>query len=356
MKRGLPVDLLAPTDGLNRVRADGAPAKSGRSCTLLGGDGPTSFKAERIELKSEMPVAEAFQKIAQACIEQFRLNKSALIARRSAEPLHQARVAVRRLRSALSLFETILADEECGRFKRGLRDISHKLGEARDLDVYVARSALSNTGKNVDLHPRAMERAGRARSERDRAYGRVMSALHSKRFSLLMHNLSAWIEAGPWCSMKEHKGRPARDQPILDFAARVLELRWRRLKHRSRHFDLLSPDEHHRIRIKAKKMRYASEFFSSLMADPRHRSRHKMFIAALESLQTSLGNLNDVQAEHEIEAKLARSGDAAAARKCNSVRVAAGPRGAKKERMAALLGFASEAHRRLLNARPFWKS
>ncbi|WP_368039334.1 MULTISPECIES: CHAD domain-containing protein [unclassified Tardiphaga] len=171
-----------------------------------------------------------------------------------------------------------------------MRDISHKLGEARDLDVYIARSALSKTVKNVDLHPRAMERAGRARSERDRAHGRVMSTLHSKRFRLLMDNLSVWIERGPRCSMKEHKGRSACDQPILDFVARVLELRWRRLKHRSRHFDRLSPGEHPRIRIKAKKMRYASEFLSSLMADPKHRSRHKMFIAALESLQTCLGN------------------------------------------------------------------
>jgi len=80
-----------------------------------------------------------------------------------------------------------------------------------------------------------------------------------------------------------------------------------------------------------------------------------MFIAALESLQTHLGDLNDAQTEHEIVAKLARSG-ATAARRSDAVRVAAGLRGEQKRRIAALLGLAFEAHRQLLNARPFWKS
>ena len=146
----------------------------------------------------------------------------------------------------------------------------------------------------------------------------------------------------------------ARDWAILDFVAHVLDLRWRKLKHRGRHLDRLSSEERHEIRIDAKKLRYASEFLSSLMSDPRHRRRHKMFIGALESLQTRLGDLNDVQTAHENVAKLAHSG-ATLARRSDTVRVAAGHREEQKERMAALLGLAFEAHRQLLDARPFWK-
>jgi triphosphatase len=355
MNRGSSANLLLPADGLDRVEVRGAPTKSGRSDALVGGEEPSSFKAEQIELKPEMPAVEAFQTVARACIRQFRLNEPMLIARRSVEPLHQARVALRRLRSALSLFKPVVADQEYERFKRGLRDLSHKLGEARDLDVYIARSTVSNASENGGFPQLALERAERVQSERQRAYQRVISALQSKRFRLLMHNFGIWIEAGPWCTLDEPKSQAARDQTIVDFAAHVLELRWRKLIHRGRHLDRLSSKEHHRIRIDAKKMRYASEFLSSLMADPRHRRRHKMFIAALESLQTRLGDLNDVQTEHKIVARLARSG-ARAARRSDAVRVAAGHRGEQKRRMAVLLRLAFEAHRQLLNARPFWKS
>ena len=337
MNRGSRADLLLPADGLGRVEALGVPTKSGRSYALVGGDEPGSFKAEKIELKPEMPAAEAFQTVARACIRQFRLNEPMLIARRSAEPLHQARVAMRRLRSALSLFKPVVADQEYERFKRGLRDLSHKLGEARDLDVYIARSTVSNVGENGGFPPLALERAGRVQSERDRAYHRVISALQSKHFRLLMHNFGIWIDAGPWCSLDEPKRQAARNQTILDFATHILKLRWRKLKHRGRHLDRLSSEEHHRIRIDAKKMRYASEFLSSL-----------------ESLQIRLGDLNDVQTEHVIVARLARSGATAAGRS-DAGHVAAGHRGEQKERMAALLGLAVEAHRQLLNARPFWK-
>jgi triphosphatase len=351
MKRGSPADLLVLADSLDRVKARGALTKSGRSCAPAGGDEPSSFKAEPIELKPDMPAAEAFQTIARACIRQFRLNEPILIASRSAEPLHLARVAMRRLRSALSLFKPVVADKEYERFKRGLRDLSHKLGEARDLDVYIARSTVSNAREHGSLPPFALERSERAQAERDRTYQRVISALQSKRFRLLMHSFVAWIEDGPWRAGDEPKRQAGRDQTLLDFAAHVLDRCWRKLKHGGRHLDRLSSEERHRIRIDAKKLRYASEFLSSLMADPKHRKRHRVFIAALECLQTRLGDLNDVQTEREIAARLAP-----AARGSAAVRAAAGHLDEHKERIAALLGLASKAHRQLLDARPFWQN
>ena len=160
MKHGSSVDLSVLADCLDRVDARGALAKSGRTFALAGGYEPSSFKAEPIDLKPTMPAAEAFQTVARACIRQFRLNEPILIASRSAEPLHQARVAIRRLRSALSLFEPIVADQQYGRFKRSLRDLSHKLGDARDLDVYIARNTVSNARENGVLPLLVLECGG----------------------------------------------------------------------------------------------------------------------------------------------------------------------------------------------------
>jgi triphosphatase len=354
MKRGSSADLSVLADSLDRVEARGALTKSGRSYALVVGREQSPLRARPIELKPDMQAAEAFQIVARACVRQFRLNEPMLIASRSAEPLHQVRVAMRRLRSALSLFKPVVGDQEYERFKRGLRDLSHKLGEARDLDVYIARSTVANASESGGLPLLAPESAGRVQAERDQTYQRVISALQSKRFRLLMQNFVIWIEAGLWCGWEEPKKQVARDQAILDFAAHVLDRRWRKLKHGGRHLDRLSPEQRHRIRIDAKKLRYASEFMTSLMGNPKNRKLHKGFIAALESLQARLGDLNDVQTGQEIAARLAPA-EPVATTGSNAARALAGHLGEQKERIATLLGLASKAHRQLLDARPFWK-
>jgi CHAD domain-containing protein len=302
-----------------------------------------------------MPAAAAFRTIAFACIRHFRLNEPLLITSRSAEPLHQARVAMRRLRAALSLFSAIVTDQECGRFKRRLRDVSHQLGEARNLDVYIAHSTMLNAGENAGLRMFAWDPAGRVHAERDRAYERAIRTLRSQRYRQLMQDLVAWIEAGPWCIWDEPERQAARDQDIEDFAAGVLNRRRRKLAQRGRHLDRLSPEERHRIRIEVKKLRYASEFFSDLLADRKHRKRHTSFIAALEDLQVFLGDLNDIQTGSEIAAELARP-EVASSGGSDAPRTTAAYLDEQDKRTAALLTSAREAHQRLSGAKPFWKS
>lgn len=353
MKRGSPAELLALAGGVGRMKGFGATTKLERGYPAADGDEPGSFKAGPIELKPDMPAAEAFQAVAHACIRHFRLNEPLLIASRSAEPLHQARVAIRRLRSALSLFKPIAGDQKYERFKRGLSDIFHKLGEARDLDVYSAHITVAKAGENHGLPPFALDPGERVQAERERAYQHVISALQSRRFRQFMQNLVAWIEAGPWCTWNEPQRQAARDQTIKKFAAHVLDRRWRKLKRGGRHLERLSTEERHRIRIDAKKLRYASEFFSSLVTDRKGRKGLKSFIAALELLQARLGDLNDIQTQHEIVAKLARPESAAA--RVSEAAGAAGHRNQENKRTAALLRSASKAHRQLLDGEPFWK-
>jgi CHAD domain-containing protein len=52
--------------------------------------------------------------------------------------VHQARIALRRLRSALSLFRAVLPLNQVRMFQTRLRALAATLGEARDLDVMSA--------------------------------------------------------------------------------------------------------------------------------------------------------------------------------------------------------------------------
>lgn len=354
MKRGSPVGLYGLADNLERVTGLGAPTTWGCGYPTADEDEPRSFKAEPIELKPDMSATGAFQVIARACIHHFRLNERLLIASRSAAPLHQMRVAIRRLRSALSLFKPIATDKKYERLKRGLRDLSRTLGEARDLDIYIAHIAAAGASENAGSSPFALDLRERVQVERARAYQRVVSTLQSKRFRQLMQSLFARIEAGPWCMQSALQRQAVRDNTIKDFAVHALDRRWRKLKRGGRRLERLSPEERHFIRIDAKKLRYASEFFSSLMTDRKSRKRLRVLIAALELLQVHLGDLNDIQTQYEIAAKLACV-ETAAARAADTVRTAAGHRNEKNKRSAALLRSASKAYSELLDAEPFWK-
>ena len=52
-----------------------------------------------------------------------------------ANALHQMRVALRRLRAAISLFSVVVGDDRAGAIKTELRWLAQELGPARDLDT-----------------------------------------------------------------------------------------------------------------------------------------------------------------------------------------------------------------------------
>ena len=56
---------------------------------------------------------------------------------RDIEHVHQARVASRRLRTALRMFEGCFAEEQIEKWRRQVRQLTSRLGAARDADVQV---------------------------------------------------------------------------------------------------------------------------------------------------------------------------------------------------------------------------
>jgi triphosphatase len=78
-------------------------------------------------------------------------------------------------------------------------------------------------------------------------------------------------------------------QSLTEYAAGVLQTRWKKLVHAGKAFDDLEGAGLHRLRLKVKRLRYAAEFFAPLFPG-RHTSR---FIRRLAVLQERLGLFND---------------------------------------------------------------
>jgi triphosphatase len=256
----------------------GVLTKSERGYRLTEGGTKKSAPAEETVLAADATTAEAFERIAGGCLRQFCLNEAILAQTDSAAALHQARVGLRRLRSALSISRPVLEDAGFEHFRAELRWLAQTLGMARDIDVLLAR------GGAYDVEP--------LRAARSEAYAAVHAALDSERARALMIDLSEWIALGAWRTAPADPAMPER--PAAMFAATTLDRLSKRLRKRSEDLASLSDEERHEVRILAKKLRYAAGFFATLFTDRKAARRARRFTAALAEMQEQLGTLNDL--------------------------------------------------------------
>ena len=113
-------------------------------------------KAPPVNLLQDMIVAQGFAAIAQSCLKHFRLNEPLIVQGRDPVALHQARVALRRLRSALSLFRPALLDEEspgCGRSCAGSQVSWAKHATLTSCCRETFRNDLEEGSSGIDLKP-----------------------------------------------------------------------------------------------------------------------------------------------------------------------------------------------------------
>lgn len=327
LKSGTPSALFAfarKLDAVAPVRL-GVLTKAERGYCLTG-PAPTMFKAEPALLADAATPARAFAIVAQSCIRQFRLNEALLLAGGGAGALHQARVALRRLRSALSTFEPIIG-ESGSAFAADLRWLASELGEVRNLDVLLARTRPGSLHDGVAL-------------ARDAAYRRVSDVLEMPRTRRLMLDLAEWIACAGW---SDSPGAADGDLSPRAYAIAALDRCYRRAKKRGRNLADLDDAHRHEARKAAKKLRYAAEFFGSLFVRKRDCRRYARFIASLQALQDQLGALNDLATAAFVLEELGVAGDPEASR------LTAGDQ--KKK----LLQAAEAAHGRLFDLKRFWR-
>lgn len=306
----------------------GVQSKSERGYALLSGRQALSIKAEPIALARDGDTASLFETVAGACVRQFRLNEDRLLVTGSPASLHQARVGLRRLRSALSTFREMLAGPEFDRFREEFRTLANRLGGVRDVDVMIEK---------ID-HEAALERLRAARAER---YEGVVQMLGSPAVRTLMLDFVEWLSVGEWRS--RDATTELRDTPATVTAERILDRLRRKIKRRGKHLAGLDAHERHRVRIVGKTLRYSAEFFADLYRGKKAVHRHAAFVNAIGDLQTALGHLNDLASGRALLDELGiADGDAILA-------------SGKKADAKRLLADAEKAHHALIAMKRFWR-
>lgn len=359
LSRGPPLALFSFAKALGDVAALHLciKTKADRGYELLQRKGvaPTP---ERARASPSATAGGAFQTIARGCLREVIASEKALLAC-DAEALHRTRTALRRLRTAISVFSGVLDHREAARIMAELRWMGRELGPARDVDVFIAD--VVRPWRERLAHDRGVSRICR-NFERRRGllYGQVAKSLQSVRFRHLELDLARWIEAGQWVSSPSGRMPQRRDRPVRVLAAKALDRRRRKLIKAGRRLTKLSRRDRHRLRIRAKKLRYITEFFSDLFPGKKRARRCRTILSTLEDLQDSLGALNDLARREVLSVERARvtgltpgwmTGPGTAARAL-AARVDSA---AQSTRVAQLLHEARSAFKSFCSVKPFWE-
>jgi inorganic triphosphatase YgiF len=348
--RGTPADLYRLARGL----VEGLPAhlgtrsKAARGYDLLRGASSTAPKAFRPPLRKAMAPTDAVQAIGRTCLSHYLAAETVLHQTRAPEGIHQMRVALRRLRSALTLFGPLVDTAEGKRLKAEIKWLAGELGDARDRDVFLAEvlapaaaewpndSGLAALGHHME----ALREAG---------YRRALAAVTDGRAMALILDLAIWLEAGDWLS-PDHRPS-ASERPLGEVARDILDRRAQKVVKAGRHFRRLDADHRHRLRIEVKKLRYAVDFFRPLFKDKAGKAYQK----ALAGVQDTLGGLNDLAVAHRLLQHLTVDEPPHAGRAARDMAFAAGLLYGWHAGRAALAGQAEAEWKRFLEAAPFWR-
>ncbi|MBV1799158.1 CHAD domain-containing protein [Siccirubricoccus sp. G192] len=218
------------------------------------------------------------------------------------EGVHQTRVALRRLRSVLKAFRPVARCPALEGFDAGLKAVAQRLGPARDWDVFLAGlGAEVATAMPDERRIAALLKAAEAR--RQAAYLALRQELDGPGFRRLVLEGMALLLHRPWREATEEAGPErlaALDGPLPEFAGRLLDKRWHRLRDEGEDIVAHSAEALHEVRLTAKRLRYAAELFAPLW--PGKPARR--FLKRLAALQEDLGTANDTAVARALVASL----------------------------------------------------
>lgn len=260
-------------------------SKAERGYALFAPQPPAARKAAPLKLTRRMSIEKAFMAIAGNCLEHIQGNEAGVL-RNDGESLHQMRVGLRRLRSALAQFRELLALPEP--LMKELDWLGGQLGPARDWDV-MAASTLPRAAPAMPDADSFAELRLAAEYKSEEMQAAAAGALASSRYARLSLGLARCLRSRCWREELDDAGRRRLKQPASALARRMLVDGRRRLLKRGKKLAGASARARHRVRIAAKKDRYASEFFRSLYPG----KKGQRYIRALAGLQDELGWRND---------------------------------------------------------------
>lgn len=270
-------------------------SKSNRAYGSITGEPPAWCRAAVPTLRRDHNVDQAMAAVFESCFDQWLANQAAAIDGRDPEGVHQMRVGLRRLRSALSIFRRLIPKNQRAWLQLDARQTANYLGPARDWDVFLGDLLMPVIQAQPDDQELQALRT-RAKAQRTAAYRTARRRLADKPYTRFLLRFGQWLEQRSWQAERTEKQAALGATPIADFAALFLDARRGAAMALGEGFADQPVEERHMLRIALKKLRYAVEFFAPLF----EKKEVKSFVDGLKALQDDLGHLNDIAVAEEL--------------------------------------------------------
>ena len=227
--------------------------------------------AKSAGLRADMPALDGYRRLMRESAALHDAQRARIAAEDDPEAVHQARVALRRMRSLTRGFDDMLAPAAARDIRGLLKARFAALGPLRDADVAAETLATPETR----AHAAALRRDLRDRIAADDALSlriAVEGVLHDRARVL-----------------RGDARRRLADAPLPLMAGRALHDAWTTLLSFGPEPDRLDPESLHEFRKRAKDMRYLVEFFGPLFDAPAGPMGKR-----LSRMQDMLGRVNDL--------------------------------------------------------------
>lgn len=308
LKRGNAADLL----GLARDLAEACglslafEPKAGKGYRLAERAAARPQKAKPMLLAPSASFDDVIAAVIASCLAHFTANWAALRDSDAPESIHQLRVALRRLRSALGIFRKRIVLPELEDIRARARNIASALGPARECDAF-RQNALAgpfrDQPKRLAAAARLLEAVDGRRVESYAAARRVMD---DPATSLFVLDVQSFLLKRSWRTALGPADLGLLTSPASDFAGDVLDRLRRRALKRGKHLPDMPDEERHELRIALKNLRYAVEFFGPLFEEDKAL---RSFLRLVSDLQEDLGAHNDAATAEAFIGTLELSGD-----------------------------------------------
>lgn len=201
------------------------------------------------------------------------------------EYIHRMRVATRRLRSAIPLFQSCFSKNQAADWLKQSRAVTRALGEARDLDVQIEKldQAIAAV-KTVQFRPGMRRLRLRLTQKRLSIHNHVIEAMRQLQESRLLPRIETTL--APYLATPTSQPPSL---PLYQLAAQAITQRLDIfLACEASIFDPKNIHELHQMRIEAKRLRYTLEIFATL-----YPGECKSELKAIKSVQELLGDIHD---------------------------------------------------------------
>lgn len=261
----------------------GTESKADRGYRLLAGRLPRAQKSRLAEIPDGADLQEALGLLIGAALAHFTANMAAARAG-DVEGVHQTRVALRRVRTALVLFGPYLERIAKSRFSAETRKMGAILGAARDWDVFVLEVLTRAAHDGVEMATILPLRQAAVKPRRD-AHAAVERLIDGVRPTHWALGLEAWVAGGDWRRGDRSDG----SDDICSALPRLLDRIRRKVRKRGRHIHKLSAADLHPLRKSLRKLRYSAEACGALY----DRKHVRAYVKHCKNLQKLLGTIND---------------------------------------------------------------